>query len=126
MNIRRLEKRDVKEVYAIHQKFYNFAFPDLSNPLYAIQRVVLDNSGKIILAGIVRLTSEGIFITDKDRSNITRMKAIKLLSEQMYKDVVNFGLEDLHIFAENDDNYNNILRKLEFVDSTGFPMVRLK
>jgi hypothetical protein len=126
MNIRRLEKQDVKEIYDIHQKFYNFAFPDLSNPLYAIQRVVLNNSGKIILTGIIRLTSEVILIIDKDQSNITRTKAIKLLNDQLYKDATNFGLDDFHIFAENDDNFINILRKLGFIDSTGFPMVRLK
>jgi hypothetical protein len=125
MIIRRLEKYDLQELWNIHKKFYNFAFPDLSNPLYAFQRVVLDNSGKIVLAVIVKLTSEGIFITDKDTSNLTRMKAI-MLANNSFKDAWSFGLEDCHTFVENDDHYINILRKLGWEDCTGHSLVRIK
>ena len=44
----------------------------------------------------------------------------------MYKDVVDFGLEDCHTFAENDDHYINILRKLGWLDCTGHALVKLK
>lgn len=125
MQIRRIEKTDIKELYEIHQKHYNFAFPDLSSPLYAIQEVITEKD-KIVLAGIVKLTSEVIFITNKDIPNLTIMKGIKLANEQMFKDATNLGLEDFHVFAENDDNFINILRKLGFLDCTGYPMVRLK
>jgi hypothetical protein len=54
------------------------------------------------------------------------MKAIKLAMDQLFTDATEFGLEDCHTFAENDDHYINILRKLGFVDSTGHAMVRLK
>jgi len=68
MTIKRLEKSDVEELFTIHHKFYTFPFPNLANPLYAIQRVVRDSKGNIVLAGIVKITSEGIFITNKDLS----------------------------------------------------------
>ena len=124
MNIRRIEKSDVAPLFELHKKFYNFPFPDLSSPLYSHQLVVT-NQEKIILGIITKITSEGIFITDKDASRITRMKAIKLAIDHLNL-LWNFGLEDIHTFAENDDHYINILRKLGFVDCTGHALVKLK
>jgi len=124
MITRRLEKFDIERLMEIHKKFYNFPFPDLSNPLYAIQRVVVEKD-KIILAAIVKLTAEGIFITNKDIGNLTRMKAI-MAADKDLKLLWNFGLDDIHTFAENDDHYINILRKLGFEDCTGHSMVKLK
>jgi hypothetical protein len=124
METRRLEKSDIKRLLEIHKKFYNFPFPDINNPLYAIQRIVTEKD-KIVLAAIIKLTSEGVFITDKDISPITRMKAI-MTADKDLKLLWNFGLEDVHTFAENDDHYVNILRKLGFQDCSGHSMVKLK
>jgi hypothetical protein len=124
MNLRKIERKDIEPLFNIHKRYYNFPFPDLSNPLYSHQLIVEDKD-KIILAIITKLTSEGTFITDKEISSLTRTKAIKLAMDNL-KLLWNFGLEDVHTFAENDDHYINILRKLGWQDCTGFPMVKLK
>ena len=126
MTIKRIEKTDVQELFDIHANYYTFPFPNLANPLYAIQRVVRNDKNNIILAGIIKLTSEGIFITNKNLSEFERMKGIKLLNDQLEKDSLNFGLEDCHVFSENNDNFINILHKLGFVDCTGHALVRSK
>lgn len=123
MNVKRVEKSDLQELWDIHKKFYNYAFPDLSNPLYIFQRVVRDENGEVITASVIKITCEGLFITNKDASHIKIIKAIKRLITQLREDCSLFGLEECHIFSENDDHYINILRKLGFTDCTGFPMV---
>ena len=123
MNIKRLEKSDIQELWNIHSG--NFAFPDLSNPLYALQRVVRDENGKVVLGAFVKLTSEGIFIIDKDASPITLVKAMKLANDNI-TDAWTIGLEDCHVFAVNDDHFINLLRELGWTDCTGHPMIRLK
>jgi len=124
MNIRRIEKPDISLLFELHRKFYDFPFPNLNDPLYSHQLVVTEKD-KIILGIITKITSEGIFITDKEISPITRMKAIKVAMDNL-KLLWNFGMEDIHTFAENDDHYINILRKLGWQDCTGHAMVRLK
>lgn len=124
MNIRKLEQKDILKLREIHAKHHNYPFPDLNNPLYALQHVVTEGN-KIIGAGIIRLTSEGLFILDKDMSPFVRAKAIKLLNENI-KLLWNFGLEECHIFTENDDSFVNIMRTLGFEDCTGYPMVKQK
>lgn len=124
MNLRRLERKDLKQLIEIHNKYYNFAFPNINDPLYAIQRIV-EKDDKIVLAGIVKLVSEVILITNKDLPPLTKMRGIKMMSDQLFKDVKNFGLDEFHVFSENDDNFINILHKLGFVDCTGVPLVRI-
>src|ERR1017187_10551645 len=83
MQLRRIEKRDVKKLFEIWKENYSFPFPDINNPLYAFQHVVLDDHERIVLGSFVKLTSEGIFITDKEVNSITRMKAIKIAMNNM-------------------------------------------
>jgi hypothetical protein len=125
MNIRRIEKGDLEDLYFIHEAYHNFPFPDLSNPLYAVQRIIEDD-GKIIMAGIVKLTTEGIFIVNKERNPLTITRAIKMMLEQLTKDCEKIGLNETHVFVENDDNFINIMRKLKFQDTTGHSMVFIK
>lgn len=124
MDSRRLNSIDINKLKKIHANNHSYPFPDFNDPLYAIQRVVTEGD-KIIVAGIIRITSEGLFITDKETSPFMRAKAIKILNNEMNL-IWKFGINDCHTFAENDDNYINILRKLGFEDCTGHAMVKQK
>jgi len=126
MTLKSLQRSDIEELWRIKEKFYNFPFPDITQPIYCIQNVIRDDKGNIVLGSILKLTAEGIFITNKDLPEITRMKAILLANKEISKQAINLGLEDVHIFAESDDNYIKILRKLGWKDCTGYPMVRMK
>jgi hypothetical protein len=125
MIIKKIEQSDLPELLEIHKEFHNFPFPDLNNPLYILQNVVKDDKG-IIMAGFSKITSEGIFVINKSLNPITITKAIKMVEEDMAKKSIDVGFEDMHVFADNDDHFINILCKLGFVRCTGFPMVKMK
>lgn len=127
VKIRKIEKSDIPELLRIHKEFFDyFPFPNLDDPICAFQWVVVDDTSKIVLASVIRLTAEAIFLTDKNLSNIKRAKAIKLINDEKFDEVMNFGLEDLIAFAEKANKYPNILTKLGWVKRPGVAMARGK
>ena len=123
LTLDKIKKEDLERLWNIHKKFYNFPFPDLGSPLYCIQDVIKDANGQIIMAGICKLTSEGIFITNKDVSPFVRTRAIKILIEEFDKILHQLGLEDCHTFAEENKHYVEYLKTFGFKECTGIPLV---
>jgi N-acetylglutamate synthase-like GNAT family acetyltransferase len=93
-----LDYIDEEVIKRIHDD--SFPLPDLSNPLYVSQKTVIDE-GDVVAAGLVRLTAEGILITNQSLPAITRARASKELIEALKKDCKGRGLDECHAFVKN-------------------------
>lgn len=104
----------IEEVKNIH---IEFPFPDLQNPLYISKKVAIGN-GKVIGAGFVRLTGEGILILDRDQPTITRARAGAEIIEALKDTVKKNGLDECHVFV-HDMNVRKYLQHLGFNNCKG-------
>jgi hypothetical protein len=114
MIIRALREDDIPKLHAIWKKHYanEFLFPDfLKHFLHAF--LAEDEDGQIITAGGVRVLSEAVLITDKDKSPITRYKALcKMLHVAEF--VANSNkFDQLHAFVR-DETWERTLQKHDF------------
>lgn len=103
-------------VRKIHRE-EKFPFPNLQNPLYFSRKIVI-SQGKVIGAGFVRLTGEGILILDKKEPLVTRAFAAKTIVEELKLDVKSKGLDECHVFVQ-DVNVQNFLKRLGFQECQG-------
>lgn len=69
MQIRFFRPDDLRQLERIHQaQGFDYEFPDLSDPLYHI-KLVGEEDGRIVNAGIAHLTSEIFFLADPNAGN---------------------------------------------------------
>lgn len=109
--LRGIESGDIDSLKKIK---IGFEFPDLSSYLYACKRVALVDD-KIIGAGFIRLTCEGILIIDESFPLVTRVKVIKALIDNVFAEAESIGLSECHVFLSN-GKIRNLLSKLGFID----------
>jgi hypothetical protein len=76
---------------------FNYAFPDLSHPLFLSKVVVEDDAGHAVAASLARLTCEIYLLMDPDagtpRDRFTRIAELQRAGEA---DLRARGLEDAH------------------------------
>ena len=72
-----------------------YRLPETFGPLFAVRRVVVDESGQILGFGVVKLVGEGFFFVNPVISQFQRAKCIKILNEECAKDASELGLEDV-------------------------------
>jgi hypothetical protein len=123
LTLDKIKLEDIPSIKMIHAENHNYPFPDLTNPLYVVQDVIRDENDDIIMAGVIRVTSEAILITNKQATVTKRIAALAILAKEMIKMLKELQIEDCHIFAEEDPNFITFLKKLGFIDCTGKPMV---
>jgi len=100
MQIRGYEERDLAALQAIHQRQgFNYAFPDLANPLFLTKLVLgREEAGKGIAgAALLRLTAEAYLLLDPEAgSPRERWQWLLRLHETTRRDAIARGLEDVH------------------------------
>ncbi|HEX4002319.1 MAG TPA: hypothetical protein VHX36_06695 [Candidatus Acidoferrales bacterium] len=89
---------------------FDYAFPDLSDPIFVSKLVVEDPVGSIVMASLARLTCEMYLLVDRDapeiqsagndrparsspRERYTHLLALHIAGE---RDLIARGLEDAH------------------------------
>ena len=76
---------------------FAYDFPDLANPLFLSKLVIEDDAGRVVMASLVRLTSEAYLLADpqsgKPRERWQRLLA---LHEAARQDALCRGLDDVH------------------------------
>jgi len=126
--LRDLEPNDLRELEKFHEKSEAFfPFPEISHPLYLIRKAILDESGKVIGAAFVRVTSEVTLIMNEDESSFKRAKGISEALETLDSELLKVGLNDTHVFIlpENDTRYAEFLKtNFQFEDATGIALYR--
>lgn len=105
-NIRDLSLNDLRRL----EKEAKFPMPNLVNKLYCIKKSVEIN-GELAAIFWVKLTSELSLITNPDISTLKKALAIKRIEEFVHPELKKRGIDDMHLFIENDPQYSNFLIK---------------
>jgi hypothetical protein len=108
------------ELKVIHDN--SFPFPNINNFLYISKKVIVEDN-EIIAAGFLKLTSEGILITNPRTSRRSRVLATKELINILELEAKKFGFDDCHVFVK-DSKVQEFLRHLGFnFCKGGTPMI---
>lgn len=114
---------EMRKLEEIHRRSCpDFPFPNLNEPLYAIQEPIYEG-GKLVGAGIVHVTSEVILILDKDLGNFQKARAVLEIFSKLRTKVPNNGFTDSHIWSFG-EGFDKILKKhFNFQETTGKSLV---
>ena len=97
--IREYQERDFDALRAIHAtQGFDYALPDLSNPLFVSKLVLQDDAtGTIRAAALLRLTAEAYLLLDPHHGTARdRWNALLALHAATERDAWQCGLEDVH------------------------------
>jgi hypothetical protein len=112
MQVREYQESDLAQLKSIHAaQGFDYAFPDLSNPLFVTKIVLTDADGnrrqdagdanesgeKILGAALLRLTAETYLLLDPAAGTPReRWKSLLALHAATHRDAWHRGLEDVH------------------------------
>jgi hypothetical protein len=115
MQIREYKESDLAQLKAIYaSQGFDYAFPDLNNPLFVTKLVLADGSDnsyekrrhdagatksneKILGAALLRLTAEAYLLLDpKSGTPRDRWQSLIALHDATHRDAWQRGLEDVH------------------------------
>lgn len=102
---------------------FGFMTPDFKDPFYICKKVVIAD-GKVIGAGIVKLTTEGILILDANQALPLRAVATKRLIEECKVDLKKMNINECHVFVK-DGGLQKLLLRLGFEFSQSGPAMIL-
>lgn len=111
ISIRALRACDIPALEEINQRLNLFPFPDLESPLYLVKGTV-EKDGKVIGAGLIKLTAEAVVILDPAISKKERALALKELFLAGKARAVALGLSQIHAFIKNSQkSFVKVLKK---------------
>jgi len=90
-----------------------YDIPKMDNK--CVVRLGVERDGKIVAAGFVRVTSEGILAVDPNEPKVSRVKHIIALVHKGIQCARVAGLDECHVFVQ-DMNVFKILGRLGFVN----------
>jgi hypothetical protein len=96
--IREYTPADLDALRRMHaRQGFDYAFPDLADPIFVSKLVVEDGDGRAVMASLARLTCEMYLLADPGAGN-PRERYARLLSLHLAgeRDLVARGLDDAH------------------------------
>jgi len=104
MRIREYTEADLKPLRRMHaRQGFDYAFPDLRDPIFVSKLVLEDDAGQVVMASLARLTCEMYLLLNRDGENpaaagnpqerYARLLALHKAGEQ---DLLARGLDDAH------------------------------
>jgi hypothetical protein len=98
MRVREYREGDLDALLRMHaRQGFDYAFPDISDPIFLSKLVVEDPSGRAVMASLARLTCEIYLLADPEagspRERYVRLLALHSAAE---RDLVARGLDDAH------------------------------
>jgi hypothetical protein len=96
--IREYKESDLDALRRIHaRQGFDYAFPDLRDPIFVSKLVAEDDAGRPVMASLARLTCEMYLLADPDagtpRDRYQRLLALHQAGE---RDLLARGLDDAH------------------------------
>jgi hypothetical protein len=98
MLVRQYKESDLDALRRMHaQQGFDYAFPDLADPIFVSKLVLEDENGRAVMASLARLTCEMYLLTDPEagqpRDRFARLLALHDAGE---RDLLARGLDDAH------------------------------
>lgn len=98
MPIRAYTESDLDALRAMHaRQGFDYAFPNLADPIFVSKLVVEDDSGRAVMASLARITCEMYLLADpgagNPRERYARLLELHRAGEQ---DLIARGLDDAH------------------------------
>ena len=98
MPVRQYTEADLDSLREMHRRQgFDYAFPDLADPIFISKLVVEDGSGRAVMASLARLTCEMYLLADPEagdpRDRYRRMLQLHRAGE---RDLLARGLDDAH------------------------------
>ena len=98
MLVREYREGDLDALLRMHaRQGFDYAFPDMSDPIFLSKLVVEDESGRTVMASLARLTCEMYLLADPQagspRERYGRLLALHCAGE---RDLLARGLDDAH------------------------------
>lgn len=98
MIIRQYQEADLDAVQRIHaRQGFDYAFPDLADPIFISKLVLADETGRPVMASFARLTCEMYLLSDSasgtPRDRYDRLLALHVAGE---RDLRSRGPDDAH------------------------------
>lgn len=97
MLIREYTESDLPALKQIHEhRGFDYAFPDLSNPLF-VSKLIVEESGQLVMGCLARVTCE-IYLLSDPHAGTPRERYVRLLAlhRAAQQDLRARGLEDAH------------------------------
>lgn len=125
MILRSLRNEDVPEVNRFYNEFYSndFYLPSLRN---TITHAVVEDDGRVLGFGEVKVFAEAIMVLDKSKNIKTRASVMRALMTKAILDCKAHDIEQLHVSVKKeDDGFKKILEKhYEFEEVKGVILAR--
>jgi hypothetical protein len=96
--VREYSSADLETLRRMHERQgFDYAFPDLADPIFISKLVVEDNTGRPVMASLARLTCEMYLLADRVRQNPReRFESLLALHRAGELDLRARGLDDAH------------------------------
>jgi hypothetical protein len=101
MLVREYREGDLEALLRMHaRQGFEYAFPDISDPIFLSKLVVEDESGRAVMASLARLTCEMYLLADPQAGS-PRERYARLLSlhNAGERDLLARGLDDAHAWV---------------------------
>ena len=98
MLVREYREDDLDALLGMHaRQGFDYAFPDISDPIFLSKLVVEDESGRTVMASLARLTCEMYLLADPEAgSPRERYGRLLALHDTGERDLLARGLDDAH------------------------------
>jgi hypothetical protein len=125
LRIRAFKDSDLEDVDRIWRTHYanDFSLPNRNN---LIIDAIIENDGKVIAYGQVRVFAEGMLVLDKNEGKRAKVEALKLLMLEAFRGTSVANLEGMYCFIK-DPEFATLMSKqfsFEIVDSPGELLLR--
>ena len=119
MQIRAYTDADLDALKRLHAaQGFDYPFPQVADPIYLTRLVVEDDKQRLVMASLVRLTSEVYLLHDPDvNTPRERFKHVLALHRATEQDAWRRGLQDAHAFLppQVESSFGRRLRRLGWV-----------
>jgi hypothetical protein len=104
MRIREYTEADLEPLQQMHaRQGFDYAFPDLRDPIFVSKLVLEDDAGQVVMASLARLTCEMYLLLDRNASESSsagnpqeRYARLLALHQAGERDLLARGLDDAH------------------------------
>lgn len=119
MIIRNAKEEDLEEIKKLYEmQGFDYPFPNLNEPLFAIKKVV-EKDGKIIGAGVIKLQGEAYLFLNPNDSAKSKVQMMNELNDDICLESWKIGLDQISAWipTEIEGKFKKRLTKMGWIKS---------